>query len=199
MIFSVILLLAGLQDNSQQLAAQQAQLHRLEQEVKQVSSELSRMQEMLQRELKSTCSSETRLQTGTLRITDNTTPIRVNLFAMVSAPSDSCLPAEIGITATYFDSMNGFVCSGAVMIPQSLAVQNTLMEFRPYESEVFLTWWDRATLKQQMLVCRNFQGNELRDPATQAASLRIYATVFPRRGGLSTSEIEINLPRAARP
>ena len=103
------------------------------------------------------------------------------------------------ITATYFDPMDIFVCSGTVTISQSAHVQNTFLEFRPYELEIFLKWWDAATLKQQALLCRDYQGNEMRNPTDFATSLRVYATVFPKRGGLSTSEIQINLPRFQRP
>ena len=122
-----------------------------------------------------------------------------DVFAMASNPSEACLPADIRITATYFDPMDLFVCSGTVTISQSAHVQNTSLEFRPYELEVFLKWWDGATLKQQALLCRDYQGNEMRNPTDFAASLRVYATVFPKRGGLSTSEIQINLPRFQRP
>ena len=153
----------------------------------------------MQNELRPICSSESRLQAGTLRIANAETPVRVNVFAMASNPSDACLPADIRITATYFDPMDIFVCSGTVTISQSAHVQNTFLEFRPYELEIFLKWWDAATLKQQALLCRDYQGNEMRNPTDFSTSLRVYATVFPKRGGLSTSEIQINLPRFQRP
>ena len=198
MVLPFLVLLMGLQDNSQQLAEQRAQLNRLQQEVERMSTELSRTQAMLQNELKPVCSSESRLQAGSLRLTDAITPVRVNLFSLVSAPTESCLPAEIRITATYFDPADAFVCSGTVGILQSAQIQNTLFEFRPYESEVFLKWWDGPTLRQQLLICRDSQGNELRSPADSATSLRIFATTFPKRGGLSTSEIQLSLPRFQR-
>jgi hypothetical protein len=199
MVLPFLVLLMGLQDNSQLLAEQRAQLNRLQQEVERMTTELSRTQAMLQNEMRPACTSESRLQAGNPRITDLAVPVRVNLFSMVSTPSETCLPAEIRITASYFDASDAFVCSGTVAISQSAQVQNTLFEFRPYESEVFMKWWDGPTLRQQLLVCRDFQGNELRSPTDYATSLRIFATTFPKRGGLSTSELQLNLPRLQRP
>ena len=191
MVVPFLVLFLGLQDNS-------AEVDRLRQDVQKLSSELSRTQAILQNELRPMCSSESRLQTGDLRITSADAPVRANLFGMVSTPSDSCLPADIRISVTYFDSTGAFVCGGTATISQNSHVQNTLFEFRPYELEVFLKWWDGPTLKQQMLLCRDYQGNEMRSPADSSASLRIYATIFPKRGGLSTAEVQLTLPRLPR-
>jgi hypothetical protein len=193
MVASILLLFLGLQDNTQ------AEVNRLRQDVQRLSSELTRTQTTLQNELRPMCSSESRLQAGDLRITSADAPVRANLFGMVSTPSESCLPADVRISATYFDSTGAFVCSGTTMILQSSNIKNTLLEFRPYELEVFLKWWDGPTLKQQTLICRDYQGDELRNPAESSASLRIYATIFPKRGGLSTSELQLTLPRLSRP
>src|SRR5688572_1111124 len=165
MVASILLLFLGLQDNTQ------AEVNRLRQDVQRLSSELTRTQTTLQNELRPMCSSESRLQAGDLRITSADAPVRVNLFGMVSTPSESCLPADVRISATYFDSTGAFVCSGTTMILQSSNIKNTLFEFRPYELEVFLKWWDGPTLKQQTLICRDFQGDELRNPAESSASL----------------------------
>jgi len=190
----MLLLFLGLQNASQQ----QAEVGRLQQEVQRLSSELTRTQAVLQNELRPMCSSESRLQPGDLRITNPDTPFRANLFGMVSTPSESCLPADIRVSASFFDSTGAFVCSGTVTIVQSAHVQNTLFEFRPYESEVFLKWWDGPILRQQTLICRDYQGTDLRNPADYASLLKIYATIFPKRGGLSTSEIQVSLPRLPR-
>ena len=198
MIFPILVLMLGLQDNSAEIAAQRAEISRLHQDVQRVTDELQKTQALLQNEQKPFCSSQSRLEPGNLRIADANTPIRVNLFAMVSTPSDACLPAEIRIIATYRDFGEAFVCSGTVGIVQSSHIQNTLAEFRPYEVEAFLKWWDGPTLRQQSLICRDFKGDEVRNPADQAASLRIYVTAFPKRGGLSTAEIQLSLPRIAR-
>ena len=195
MVLPILVLLLGLQDSSQQQAAE---LSRLRQDVQKLSSELTQTQTMLQNELRPVCSSESRLQAGDLRITSADAPVRANLFGMVSTPSESCLPADIRVSVTYFDATGAFVCGGTATIVQNSTIQNTLFEFRPYELEVFLKWWDGPTLRQQMLLCRDYQGNEMRSPADSSASLRIFATIFPKRGGLSTAEIQVNLPRLSR-
>lgn len=183
MLIPLLALFLGMQN------ASQAELDRLQQEVQRLSSEVSRLPG---------CSSESRIQAASQRITDTATPFRVNLFTIVSTPQERCLPANIRITATFFDPMDGFVCSGTLSFLQSGLIQNTTIEFRPYESEAFMKWWDGPTLKQQILNCRDYQGNELRNPTEYASTLRIFATVFPDRGGLSTSEIQISLPRLPR-
>ncbi len=194
MMMPLLLLLVGLQDNSQL----QGELNRLNTEVQKLSSELSQTQTTLQNELRPMCSAESRLQTGDLRITGTDTPVRTNLFGIVSTPSESCLPAEVRISASYFDPTGNFVCSGTSTFVQNSNIQNTVLEFRPYELEIFLKWWEGPTLKQESLICRDYQGNELRNPTDYATSLRIYATILPRRGGLATSEIQLTLPRLPR-
>jgi len=194
MVLPFLVILLGLQENSQQLA----ELNRLRQDVQRLSSELTNTQTMLQNELRPVCSAESRLQAGDLRITSADTPVRANFFGMVSTPSESCLPADIRMSVTYFDSTGAFVCGGTATIVQNSHIQNTLFEFHPYELEVFLKWWEGSTLKQQGLQCRDYQGNELRSPADSAASLRVFATIFPKRGGLSTAEIQLTLPRLSR-
>lgn len=194
MVLPFLVLFLALQDTSQQAA----ELNRLRQDVQQLGADLNKTQTIVQNELRPMCSSESRLQAGDLRITGPDTPIRANLFGMVSNPSESCLPADIRLSVTYFDATGNFVCSGNARIVQSSNIQNTLFEIRPYELEVFLKWWEGATLRQQALTCFDYQGNEMRSPADLAASMKVYATIFPKRGGLSTAEIQVALPRVAR-
>jgi hypothetical protein len=198
MILPFLVLLLGLQqDSAQQLAAQRAQIDRLQQEVERVNSELKETRAILQNEMKATCSSESRLQTNALKVADAGVPVRLNLLSMVSNPSD-CLPAEIRVTATYSDPSDGLVCTGSVVMGQATQVQNISFEVRPYELETFLKWWDGPTLKQQSLVCRDYQGVEVRSPTDYASSVRIYVTALPKRGGMSTSEFQLSLPRIQR-
>ena len=191
MVIPLLILMLGIQDNS-------AEVGRLQGEVQRLSSELNGVQRLVQNELRPMCTAESRFQPINLRITNPQTPLLANLLGMVSNPADSCLPADIRVTATYFDPADTFVCSGTVTIPQAAAVQNTMLEFRPYELEVFVKWWDGATLRQQALVCRDYQRNEMRSPGDAASSLRLYVTVAPKRGGLSTNEIQVTLPRFPR-
>jgi hypothetical protein len=190
LLTAALFALFGLQDSS-------GEIGRLQAEVSRLSSELDRTQAVLQAETRPFCSAQIHVQGGLLRVTSPDIPLRTNLLSMVSTPSD-CVPADILVTATYFTANETFVCSGTVGFQQSKPVQNTSVEFRPYEVETFLKWWDGATLKQQSLICKDFQGNEMRNPSDSAASLRLYVSVFPRRGGLATSEIQLALPRAAQ-
>jgi hypothetical protein len=194
MVLPLLVLFLGLQDNSQI----QGELSRLRSDVQRLNSELSRTQTTLQNEMRPVCSAESRLHTGDLRITGHDMPVRATFFGMVSSPSESCLPANINISVTYFDPTGGFVCGGTTTIPQQSLIQNTALEFRPYELEVFLRWWDGPTLRQQTLICRDYQGNEMRGPTEYATSLKIFASLFPKRGGISTSELQLTLPRLPR-
>jgi hypothetical protein len=194
MVLPLLLLLFGFQDNSQL----QSELSQLRSDVQRLNSELNRTQTTLQNELRPFCSAESRLQAGDVRITGYDIPVRANFFGMVSSPAESCLPANVLISATYFDASGAFVCGGTTTIPQQASIQNTLLEFRPYELEAFLRWWDGPTLKQQILVCRDYQGNEMRGPTEYATSLKIFASLFPKRGGIATSELQVNLPRLPR-
>ena len=198
MILPILLLLFAPQDTSGQLAEQGRRLSELKQEVEKVTLELNRMYAMLQSDLKPTCSSESRLQSNGVKVTEPSVPLRLNVLSVVSNPAETCLPADIRITATYMDSSEVFVCSGNLGIIQVTQVQNTLFELRPYEPEVFNRWWDGPTLRQQSLVCRNFQGDEVRNPTDHATSVRVYVTALPKRGGMSTSEFQLSLPRFER-
>jgi hypothetical protein len=172
----------------------QNEISRLNGEVSRLSSELDKTRSALQAETRPYCSAQVRVQGGALRVTAADIPVRANILSMVSSSND-CFPADIRFTATYFAPGETFVCSGNVGIPQNQNVQNVSVELRPYELEVFLKWWDASTLRQQGLVCRDYQGNDMRSPASLATYVHIYVSVFPRRGGLATSEFELNLPR----
>jgi hypothetical protein len=191
MITPLFLLLFAASPGAQD--ASQADVNRLQSEVQRLASEISRTQTLVQNELRPMCTAETRFQGGDVRNITEETPVRMNVFGMVSNPTDTCLPAEIRISATYFDGAGTFVCGGSTSVLQTTAVQNTTFEFRPYQLEVFIRWWDGATLKQQPLICKDYQGNELRNPTDFAAAMKVWATIAPRRGGLSTAEIQIPL------
>jgi hypothetical protein len=119
--------------------------------------------------------------------------LRTNLFSLVS--DGDCLPAEVRITATFFDSADTFLCSGSVKISQYARTQNLALEFNAYDIEVFTRWWDGPTLKQLGMICHDYQGVEMRVPADSAISMRLYATTSPKRGGLATAEIQVSLPK----
>ena len=193
LLTTLFLMLFGTQDG-----AQAAEISRLQSEVSRLSSELSSTQAALQAETRPFCSAQIHVQGSVLRVSGPDTPAKANLLTMVSSPSGDCLPADVRITATYLSPTEAFVCVGTVTVQHVQPVQNTAIELRPYETEVFLKWWEGSTLKQQSLSCHDYQGNEVRNPSDYSASMRAFVSVFPRRGGLATSEFLLTLPRAPR-
>jgi hypothetical protein len=131
------------------------------------------------------------------RTVDATTPLMLSLFSSVSRPGEGCLDAEVIITANYYGQGGSFVCGGSVKVPQSVHVQNHLFEFRPLTLEYFMKWrdgqtWDRSNY--HLLKCFDYEGIENRDPTKQATSIKLFATVLPKRGGVATTDITFTLP-----
>lgn len=194
---------AARQVDQQTFDRQQQEIERQRAQIQSLSSELRQTVELIQRELRPTCEADIRWLPGRWRITDLGTPLTANLFSNVSAPAETCLPSEIRITATFFNAADSFVCSGAVTVSQNSRSQNTNFEFRPFDLEYFAKWWDGEGVSFEkssfhLLKCTDFEGIEVRDPAGQATLLRLYATAFPKRGGLATSEIIVQIPRIPR-
>jgi hypothetical protein len=162
--------------------------------------ELARTNEQIRTEIQkvSNCEADVQwLPLSSSRAVDPQLPIAISLFSVVSQPSESCLGAEVRITANYYDAKGAFVCSGSLGVPQMVNVQNHLFEFRPTALEYFMKWrdgqtWDRSNY--HLLKCFDYDGIENRDPAPMAASVKLFATVLPRRGGVARSEITFTLP-----
>jgi len=165
----------------------------------QALSEVGDLRRVVQNELRPGCSASVRWQPGNAaRALDPQTPVAVGLVSMVSAPRESCLNAELRITANYYDGNGTFVCSGTILLAQGDFVQNTLFEFRPYLLDYFSKWKDGPTWEQSTfhrLVCNDYDGIEVRDPSSRATLLKLFATVLPRRGGLGSDELQISIAR----
>jgi hypothetical protein len=117
---------------------------------------------------------------------------------MVSAPASNCLGAEIRLTANYYDVNSVFVCGGTIMVAQKDLIQNTYFEFRPMVLDYFAKWRDGPSWEQSnfhRLVCLDRNGIEIRDHESRSTTLRLFASVFPKKGGLATSELTVTLPR----
>jgi hypothetical protein len=163
-------------------------------------TELNRTNEQIRTEIQkvSNCEADVQwLPLSTSRAVDPQVPIAISLFSAVSKPDESCLGAEVRITANYYDAKGAFVCSGSLGVPQTVNVQNHIFEFRPMVLEYFMKWrdgqtWDRSNY--HLLKCFDYDGIENRDPAPMAASVKLFATVLPRRGGVARSEITFTLP-----
>lgn len=204
-MFTLLFLLLGFQNPAaqleQQLNQQQQQLDRLQQQTQALAAELNQTQQLLLRELKPECSVEARWegpQSGGLIPTVGQNPgaFRATLFSVVSIPEDTCLPAEIRITAAYYQGSE-FVCSGSVSVLQTSPVQTTVFEFRPFELELFAKWRDRQTWEQSnyhRLICYDLEGLEVRDPALRSGTLKINGSVFGKRGGLATAVLQLGIP-----
>ncbi len=123
--------------------------------------------------------------------------IFLNLFSTVSLPSGTCLPAEIRLSASFYDADQNLVCSGIIenFSQQNASVQNTNLELRPGNIVEFV----RLRLPQRpapkRLVCMNPEGNIEVPPIEiiKAVSLRLRATILPKGGGVATSEARMIL------
>jgi hypothetical protein len=212
MITSVLFALLGLQQPAtaqavemtlQRVAELQGQVNDLRTRVTELRgqvSDLTRTNEQIRSEIQkvSNCEADVQwLPLSASRAVDPQAPIAISLLSAVSKPDESCLGAEVRITANYYDAKGAFVCSGSLGVPQSVNVQNHIFEFRPMALEYFMKWrdgqtWDRSNY--HLLKCFDYDGIENRDPAPMAASVRLNATVLPRRGGVARSEITFTLP-----
>jgi hypothetical protein len=123
----------------------------------------------------------------------------VSLFSAVSQPRRLCLPADIGLTVSYFDAAGDLICSGAI---SSIATQDTQtqvlkIELRPVNAFEFVrvTNLSRATaLRWRTLTCMTDALTEAQPGMIErAASMRIYATTLAAFGGLATSELVLFL------
>lgn len=129
--------------------------------------------------------------------------LNANLFSSVSQPG-SCLPAEIRITASFFDAEENLICSGVVegVVTQTSNVQSSNLEFRPFNSLEFVRWRNgpRPTaVRPKRLFCMNVDGlaEAPVGDLERATSMRIHATVLPKAGGVSTAEYRVTF--IARP
>ena len=196
MIRPLFLVFLGLQS----LQAQSPELQRVERGIADVRDSLEAIRSKVESDLKPQCSAEVKWQPGdSAQVAGPQSSVNINLFSVVSQPRDSCLNAEIRITANFY--MSGeFVCSGTLALAQNDVVQNTYLEVRPFYMEQFLKWRDAQTWEQSSyhsMPCFDREGIEVRDPANYATLLKLFAIVLPKSGGLASSEFQITLPRPA--
>lgn len=138
------------------------------------------------------CSAE--IQFTNARPFTGTDKLSLNIFSTVSKPG-SCLPAEIRLTAAYYDAEENVVCSGVMesAITQNSNVQSTNIEIRPLNSIEFFRLKTSTNIPPRRLICINPDTDvEISPPdMTRAGSLRIRATILPRNGGLATTEVRV--------
>ena len=207
MITPVLLILLGFQQSNAQLEQRTEQLSQqvsqVGREVAAIRSSLDQVQNFLRDDTRSVCSAEVKWQQVTAAANlDPQSPVKVSLISMVSLPREACLNAETRIPANYPASGGTFLCSGSVSLGQVDTVQNTYFEFRPVLLDYFAKWRDAATWEQSnfhRMICYDREGIEVRDPASQASTVKLFATVLPKRGGLATDEVQITIPPQTTP
>ena len=146
------------------------------------------------------CTADARWAAITPAIVSRSAPLRsFTLFTTVSQPS-VCGAAEILLTAAYFDPSDRLVCSGVIRgsALQTTATQVTALEVRATNPLEFVRWRngpDATSSHFKRLDCTNGDGTALVQPTDleSAVTMRLYATVLARFGGISTAELQIVL------
>jgi hypothetical protein len=121
-----------------------------------------------------------------------------NLFSVVTKPIESCLHAEVRVSASYLDADDAVICSGVV---ENVAIQTALtesinLEIRPWNLREFVRWRNeppQTNSGAKRLTCIGADGlSEARpEELSRLASLRVRATVLPRGGGMATIEMQV--------
>lgn len=195
----------------QQFQRQQQQLEQIQQQLRQNQQQMGRLQDLLERQEKQRdpqrppCSAELRWVSNPdqRRVPGSTTAVvPLNLFSLISKPTEVCLPAEIRVTASYLDAAENLICSGVI---ENVAIQRTLtqsinLDIRPWNLREFARWRNeppQVNSGAKMLVCLNPEGvsEATSDELARVTSLRVRATVLPAGGAMSTAEVRLNLSR----
>jgi hypothetical protein len=94
------------------------------------------------------------------------------------------------------------ICSGIVenVATQNSLTQNINLDIRPWNLREFVRWRNeppQINSGARRLICLNGDGlsETTSEELERAISVRIDAIVLPRDGGLSTTDIQINLQR----
>jgi hypothetical protein len=200
----------GQQPVEQQLQRQQQQLEQVSRQISQQQQQLDRMLGVLERPPKPeenrpliSCSVELRRVGGADKRsvpTNATAVIPFNLFSVVSRPADGCLPAEVRITASYLDAADNLVCSGTVenIARQTAFTQSVNLELRPWDLEHFVRWRNEPPQINsgfKIMSCLNPEGTagSTNEELSRVTTARVRATILPIGGGMSTTEILLNL------
>jgi hypothetical protein len=135
------------------------------------------------------------------RVAASTTAVvAMNLFSVVGRPADGCLPAEIRVTASYLDANDNLVCSGTVenIARQTGFTQSINLDIRPWDLQQFVRWRNepaQINSGAKRLPCLNPEGTaeSTNEELARVSSARVRATILPAGGGMSTTEVLLNL------
>jgi hypothetical protein len=202
-----LLLMVPQQPIEQELQHQQQQLEQIHRDLQQLQKTLEASEKQAPQEkadqTRSICSVELRRVNGAeqRRVPRNSAAVvPLNLFGTISRPMESCLPAEIRVTASYLDANDNLICSGVVenIAFQDALTQSVNLEIRPWNFREFVRWRNeppQINSGPKRLVCLNPESTAEATPEDldRAFSARVRATAFPKAGGLSTTEIQLNL------
>jgi hypothetical protein len=186
---------------------QQTQMDQIQQELTQQRQQIGHLLELLDKNQNQKpapspiCAAEIR-PVGTLdqrRVpVTPTAAVPFNLFSVVTKPLESCLQAEVRVTASYLDANDGLICSGVVdnVATQTSLTESINLEIRPWNLQEFVRWKNeppQTNSGAKRLTCINAEGlNEVRsEELARVSSVRVRATVLPRGGGMSTMEMQI--------
>ena len=197
MIIGILfLLMAPQQQVEQQLQRQQQQLDQLHQDVQKLLNDRKEQTPAI-------CSVELRRVGGQDQrkiAASLAAVVPLNLFSTIGRPAESCLPAEIRVTASYLDANDNLVCSGVVenVATQTSQAQNINLDVHPWDFREFVRWRNEPPERNsgpKRLGCLNPESTAeaSSEELGRIASVRVRATIFPRGGGLSTTEIQLNL------
>jgi hypothetical protein len=209
----IVMWAAEPQQIEQQMQRQQQQLDQIKGQMDQQRQQLDRLIQGVEaqsdrRNQKSgvACSVEMRRADGRLDGKETrgavgpSTVVPLNLLSTVSRPAEDCLPAEVRVTATYLDSSDNFVCSGTVenIAVQTGLIQNINLELRPANFGQFVRWKNeppQINSGAKRLFCLNLESTAeaTTTELEKIFSVRIRATVLPSGGGMSSTEIQLNL------
>ncbi len=111
----------------------------------------------------------------------------------------ACQPADLHLTAAYFDGNDDLICSGTLAIAeQQTLLQTTAIELHVMNLTQFARWRNgpqKTTSHFAPLVCTNADNTAAAQPVDleRAVSMRLYATVIARYGGLATADLRVLL------
>jgi hypothetical protein len=199
MIFAIVFLLIA-PPQQQQI---QDQLQRQQEQLDQIHQDLLKLQNTQANQSQSICPVELHRVSGPEKriIPPNVAAVAaLNLFSSIGKPAETCLPAEVRVAASYLDANENVVCSGVIesVAIQSSPIQNINLDIRPWDLREFVRWKNEPPEKNtgpKRLVCLN---NESTAEASseelgRIASVRVRVTVFPKSGGVSTTELQLSL------
>ena len=203
--FLILFALMPQQDLGAELRRQQQQLQDVQRQLRESQATLATIEQEQQALAKLSCSAELQLIGGDAVRTvsaGDAVAVRIGLFSTVSRPVDTCLPADIRMTVSYLDSDGALVCTGAIdrVAVQREPTQHIGMEIRPWNFFQFV-WWRNQPPETNTgpvnLSCMNPNGvgQVLAAQLDRVVSVRIWTTVLPPGGGLSTVELALGLQR----